>query len=628
MGAACFVIGCFLFIIYYTIRQLCFNFSSGLNARPYRWGIHKKTTQALFSNMMLLVGLACLAGPAAILLGVLGGILDILMFSDLLYMRYYKTPLTCSVIVHTSGALRDVKESVWGILAKKDLLYLADMPILPVFAIWLGNITIARAARLCFGAVLTVAGAIWLAAVYYRSNREPYRWNKKRIARDMGIVFFHLSDICRMLCGKALHIKKVPKETLGMVIKQFRKVGKNAFSGICAGSNLIVVQMESMQDYLVGLTVGGKAVTPNLNRLMAENIRFKNMYYQTSVANTSDAELLCNNSLYPAQEKVSCYEYEKNRFYALGERMSEAGYTTGAYHGNQASFWNRSQTYRQFGYQEFVDDSGLDKTDICGMGVSDASLFRQFIEKEAGGFKNGKSFRFIITLSQHHPFGQFANYGFPVGEHEGTIFGNYLKAAHYADSAIGEFIDALKREGIYDNTLLLMYGDHAGLPELYWHNGELRGKNTAQNDVQWLRHQKVAAFLHLPVGAQEKAKSEIPPAVGKVTSQADILPTLCNLLGLDGSCLLGEDMLEENPDAAIILRDGTVIGNGFVHYVKEDFVYDDSGRKKEADAKTLQLVEEAEKRLEASDMVLDYNILKIVKSGGKNDKGQYYCSGI
>lgn len=195
----------------------------------------------------------------------------------------------------------------------------------------------------------------------------------------------------------------------------------------------------------------------------------------------------------------------KNIFYSLGERMAKAGYTTRAYHGNQASFWNRNQTYCQFGYQKFIDDTELDKSDISGMGVSDSSLFKQFVENEAEEFRTHKSFRFIITLSQHHLFDQFANYDFPVGEYEGTKFGNYLKATHYANKAIGEFISRLKSEGLYDDTLLFMYGDHAGLPELYWYNG-LEEKISSEDDLQWVRNQKVAAFLHLPVSAQTASK--------------------------------------------------------------------------------------------------------------------------
>lgn len=606
------IVGYIMFIIYFTIRQLCFNFKANLNTPPFRWRLHKKTLQAISSDLMVVAGISCFLDRTGISLGVIGVLLDAIMFADLLYMRYYKNPLTVSVIKHNIHVMREAKESVFTVLNAKDFLYFVDIPILILYTISMysvvGLCTVKD--RCYFGGVLVIIGSLWLSIVYHYSNREPYTWNRKRIARDLGILFFHIADILREILGKLKCMKHLPEDKVEDVKKMFIKCAENQYTGCCKDSSFILIQMESMQDYLIDMKINGCEVTPNLNRLMKENIRFSNMYYQTSVANTADAELLSNNSLYPSAEKPSCYKYQNNQFFALGDRLKKAGYTVKGFHGNQASTWNRHLVYRQYGYQSFKDNSDMLNDEVYYLGLGDSSFFRQVIEREGNSLESGKAFLFLITLSQHHPFKHFADYDFQVAEYEGSMFGNYLKAANYADKALGELINDLKKRNIYDSSLIFMYGDHSGIPELYWNQNTLKERIPDMNDNEWLRSQKVAACLHLPEEAQKKINVDIPVSIQKVVGQVDILPTICNLFSLDDRCLLGEDMLNENPDAVAILRDGTVIGQHFIHYTGEDFVYDNLNKKISINEKTRNMIREAEKKLGASDLILEYNLMK------------------
>ena len=122
--------GYILFILYYTFRQMKFNFQAGLNGAPFRWKIHKKTLQAIFSDMLIVTGISYMFDTGYISLFITGIIFDILMFADLLYMRYYKNPLTISVVMHNVKVLREAKESIFTVLKPKDLLGFADVPFL------------------------------------------------------------------------------------------------------------------------------------------------------------------------------------------------------------------------------------------------------------------------------------------------------------------------------------------------------------------------------------------------------------------------------------------------------------------------------------------------------------------
>lgn len=610
-------IGYIIFILYYTFRQMKFNFQADLNGKPFRWKIHKKTLQAICADMIILTGILCIFDETYISLLITGIILDIIMFADLLYMRYYKNPLTISVVMHNVKVLKEAKESIFTVFQKKDLTEFINVPFLIIYILFLRKYAFFDnyKLRLVIGICFLFIGSIWLAIIYYYSNREPYKWNRKRIARDLGILFFHVADILRELIAKFKKLKCLPDNDIRNVRENFSNLKKNIFTGCCKNKRFILIQMESMQDYLVNMIIEGKEVTPNLNKLMKENIRFTNMYHQTSVANTSDAELLSNNSLYPSAEKPSCYEYQNNRFLALGERLRNAGYTiVKGFHGNQASTWNRHLVYRQYGYQSFTDNSNMVNDEVYHLGLGDSSFFRQVLEMEKEIIDNEKSFLFLITLSQHHPFKQFANYNFNVGKYEGTIFGNYLKAANYADKAIGELIQNLKEKGIYDNTVIFMYGDHSGIPELYWKNGKLR-KKELEKDNEWLQMQKVAALLHLPEDAKIILGNEMPDCINKITGQIDILPTIVNLLELNQDYLLGEDIFDTSNTGTVILRDGTVIGNDFIYYPEENYFYDNFNRKIELDEQKKEEINKVKQKLKASDLVLEYNLINLFLNG-------------
>ena len=604
--------GYILYVLYYTFCQMKFNFQAGLNGKPFKWKIHKKTLQAVFADMLIVAGISYMFDIGYISLLISGIILDILMFADLLYMRYYKNPLTISVVVHNVKVLREAKESIFTVLQLRDLLRFIDVPFLFLFVLLFRKYGIYTNTilNLCIGSCILVLGSLWLLVVYHCSNREPYKWNRKRIARDLGILFFHVADIINELSGKLKRLHHLPDSQIEEVLKSFSNLKKNIFTGCCKNKRIILIQMESMQDYLTGMAINGREVTPEINRLVKDNIRFTNMYHQTSVANTSDAELLSNNSLYPSADKPSCYEYQNNRFWALGERLRRCGYTVKGFHGNQASTWNRHLVYRQYGYQSFTDNSDMINDEVYHLGLGDSSFFRQVIDMEHKNLKNEKSFIFLITLSQHHPFKQFEDYDFDVGEYEGTMFGNYLKAANYADKAIGELVQNLKEVGLYDDTLIFMYGDHSGIPELYWKDGVVKEK-LSEIDNEWLHMQKVTALMHLPKSVSEELCGKVPSEVDKIAGQVDILPTLVNLMGLDRDYLLGNDLLDNSQDGTVVLRDGTVIGNDFVCYAGDDYFYSISNEYNKLDIIKRKKVYEMRNMLKISDLILDYDLISL-----------------
>ena len=104
--------------------------------------------------------------------------------------------------------------------------------------------------------------------------------------------------------------------------------GRRPRFGAARGRNLIVVQVESLQDFVVDFTVGGQEVMPHLRRWTADSLRFTNVTDQTSEGRTSDAEFTTMTSLLPLDHGAVAFRFPGNHYAALPRVLTEHGYAT------------------------------------------------------------------------------------------------------------------------------------------------------------------------------------------------------------------------------------------------------------------------------------------------------------
>ncbi len=271
--------------------------------------------------------------------------------------------------------------------------------------------------------------------------------------------------------------------------------GQTKFQGKYSGKNLIVIQVEALQQFVINQKVNGKEITPNLNRWIKKRMYFDNYYYQVAGGTTADAEFMSNNSLYPAQSGAAYYTYSGNTYNSLGVALKNKGYYTAAMHGNTEGFWNRNVMYKAEGFDDFFGQHSYNVDEIIGLGLSDKSFLNQSIEKMEK-FKQ-PYYQFVVTLTSHFPYDAGSSkYGnFDVGKYKGTFMGNYLQAIHYTDEQLGNYLDTLEKNGTLANSVVAIYGDHFAIPkdkmdQLY--NFE---NVDNQNDYTWFKYQKVPLIM-------------------------------------------------------------------------------------------------------------------------------------
>ncbi|MEL7567411.1 MAG: LTA synthase family protein [Dehalobacterium sp.] len=309
--------------------------------------------------------------------------------------------------------------------------------------------------------------------------------------------------------------------------------------GLIKGKNIIAIHVESLENIMVNHSFYGQEITPNINRLLNSSIYFNNIHEQVKDGNSSDAELMVNASVYPISEGSAFLRFGENRYVTLPKLLKEEGYTTMAIHGDDKAFWNRDQVYPLLGYDKFVDEDQFDDKRSCGMGILDASLFAQTITEIKK--INQPFFMSVITVTSHIPFTldqDLKTLDLPYND----VTSDYLQCINYVDKVFGQFYDRLKAEGILDNTVLILYGDHEGIHKYY--------------DTSLPDNNKEIPFMIIIPGFQGLV-------IDRIGGQIDIMPTLAYLLGIDkekyAASVMGQNLFGSAPGATI-LSNGEILG--------------------------------------------------------------------
>jgi phosphoglycerol transferase MdoB-like AlkP superfamily enzyme len=362
---------------------------------------------------------------------------------------------------------------------------------------------------------------------------------------NQEIYSFHIKDIVNKITGNATNGQG--SEFMAAVTDSYATEKNGPLFGVAKGRNLFVIQVESLQNIVVNKTYNGQEITPNLNQLInGDSIYFDHYYQQIGSGNTSDAEFATNNSIYGSIASYTYKLYVNNYFKGLPKLLKEQGYSTAVYHAHEdRHFWNREDAYKSMGFDTYhggiggTDKGQYDMTEWMGWGLTDTEYFNQsmpYLKEMAQPF-----YSFMITLSNHHPYLMLDKYQFIklLPEDKGTIFGNYLNSAAYTDYAIGQFIQQLKDEGLYDNSIIALYGDHMGLPKTDSEINESVSRFIGK-EYDFDTMMNIPFIIHVP-----NPDRTINQTVSISGGQLDFLPTIAYLMGFDtlDTVYLGHNLL-------------------------------------------------------------------------------------
>lgn len=432
-----------------------------------------------------------------------------------------------------------------------------------------------------------------LALTSLEIGRFAKQWNREYIVMKFGIYTYHLNDFVKSIEPKITSLFGYD-EALKTFNEYYEDTSdtqdwKNKYTGIFEGKNIISIHLESMQNFLIGLEFNGEEVTPNLNKLVKKSLYFSNFYSQVSVGTSSDSEFTLNTSLMPTNNGTAFVSYFDREYVSIPKLLKEKGYYTFSMHANNASFWNRDVMHERLGYDRFYSKKDYEIDEVIGLGLADKSFFKQSIEyiKEINE-KDQPYYGTLLMLTNHTPFSDTDKYGeFAVdlketiinedGEKEvvsypymeGTKLGNYFKSAHYADQALGEFLEALEENGLMENTVIMLYGDHdARLPKsdyarLYNYDKEaddvLSKDDPTYIDIDTYQYDMLrkVPFIIYSKETENKLHKEVTTVMGMY----DVMPTIGNMFGFYNKYQLGTDIFNTNGDNIVVFPNGNWVTN-------------------------------------------------------------------
>jgi phosphoglycerol transferase MdoB-like AlkP superfamily enzyme len=567
-------------------------------------------------------------------------VISLLLFADVVYYRYYSNVLTVPVLFQSKlmgdGSLL---ASIKSLIDPKDIFLFIDIVVLiglkHILTMVKNKYNIddegtGKIKKAVFAVLLVSLGLMFTTRVFIEAgklksnNTFKKLYDSSFIISNIGILNFHIFDGYIFLMdalGNSVMTEEDKIETKESIENLDEEVFTDSplfsddLEGSQEGKNLIVIQMEAFQNFLIDKEFNGQEVTPYLNDFKERCMYFDNFYSQTAAGNTSDAEMMLNNSLYPVTEGSVYFRYSTNIYDSLPSLFKEKGYDTFSMHAYKASFWNRSMMHPLQGFNRFYSRRDYELDDLLGRwGLSDESFFRQNLEI----FEEKKDvdepfYSFIISLSSHYPYEGFDDYDeIDTGEYEGTIVGKYVEAIHYADQVFGETLNSLEEMGYLDDSVIVMYGDHEGIksnePESFAEELEIPDNK----DIFKYQMKEVPLFIHFP-------DDEHSGVYNKLCGQIDLMPTIANLFGIESEYTFGMDMINQSRNYLTFATNNIITKVNKI-YINRNFTWYDmsTGEEVEETSDLAKYVEEANNEISTSNNVLQYNLLEDFLNKTKN----------
>jgi lipoteichoic acid synthase len=575
------------------------------------------------SGMLLLgIGLFFKGRKSYWIVLIIDFILTLWLFSNILYYREFSNFLSFSII-KTSGSTSDnLGKSIAGITLASDFLAFADIAI--VIALLLTKVIKidVRPLKLKVNLLIellaaSLMGLNLLMAQKDRSGLLTRTFDNNYIVKYLGINEYAVYDGYKTAQTSAQMAKANVSDLRS--VRNYLKANyvkpNPEYTGVAKGKNVLIIHLESFQQFLIGYKWKGKEVTPNLNKIyhQKDTISFDNFFNQVGQGKTSDAEMMLENSLYGLQSGSAMSTYGTSNTFESAPAIlhQEAGYTTAVMHGGAGSFWNRNNAYKSFGYQYFMPLSFYKNklSYYIGYGLKDKIFFDQsikYIERLPQPF-----YLKMITVTNHYPY-QLDKKNQTIDKTntgDETVDG-YVQTAHYLDQAIGELMRWMKKTGLDKNTLVVLYGDHYGISGNHHKASAELLKKKSFNDFDNLQFQRVPLMFHM-----KGLKGGINHTYG---GEIDVLPTLLNLLGVNdkGTIQFGYDLLSKHTPQIVAQRNGDFITPEYSK-VGSNYYDTKTGQKikpdKKLKTKLTSISNQVTTQLSLSDRVINGNLLRFYR---------------
>lgn len=476
-------------------------------------------------------------------------IADLYLLTIIWYFRTYSAimPLSSYLMIDNLDGLGP---SIWHSIHLSDLKLVAPLLVFSFFYLKIYN-KISSIEQYAWKnrwmILFSILVIVSLVSVPYWPNKRPYfkqpfyLYKTDNIAgfKKYGIIHYWIYQ-----CASYRRVSDDNKKRAKEFVARLSELSTSEKILVPDGrKNLILILVESFQSWTIGLTVGETEVTPNINDLLEQEnvVYFPNEMPQVKDGRSSDAQLIINTGLLPLNTGAASSLYATNTFPSLASALKERKYYSVSFICDNKNFWNQGATTIAYGFDKLYDQLQGDE----GREKADENLFKKAIPI----MKEIKSsfYAQLVTLSSHEPYlkpimpnSQLLRESFKDDEVK-----NYLVAIQYVDKCIAEFIDGLKRAGLYDNSIIVITGDHE---QMTYNKFEGRQQLEASDCfVPFI-------IINSPLSSKH---------TDKVIGQIDIYTSLLSIIGCNDYFFkgLGENVFGDSISNYVSFRPGAVAGS-------------------------------------------------------------------
>lgn len=525
---------------------------------------------------------------------------SVIFFTVTLYMRYYTTiPSYYDLQQLTQSS--SVSGTITMLSNPWDFLFFLDAILLLLFA-WRWRQPIKPRA---IKTVTLITAAVCSITMAYALQQPiidvSYFAKENGFLQSQAVQLYNRTIDTAHASSTKLSAKQL-EELKG---NSYVKVSDHASFGMAEGRHLFVIQVESMQNFVINRQLNGQEITPNLNQLMRESAYFSNVFQQVGAGTTSDAEWIVNTGLYPQGMIPTTNSLSGKEVPSLARALEQKGYGSATYHADDISFWNRDVLYPVLGYKEVFSIEDIPNVKNVGFGPADEVLFDFAANELPRQLETyDRIYANIVTVTSHTPFVMPENMQkltLPAA-YKDMYIGNYLQSIHYADEQIGAFVQELKDQGIYEESLIAIMGDHSGMHGSLVTTEDQQLLNEFLGRDYSLKDQYTVPLLITGGNLFEEVE------MTRLGGQTDLMPTLLALLGVDYEHpMMGHNLFEYKKN---LLGMRYYLPGG--SYIQSEQFYKAPGAKLPEELYDLKTMEprkknsEAKKHIEDTETLMNY----------------------
>ncbi|MEK4426172.1 LTA synthase family protein [Solibacillus sp. FSL K6-1523] len=546
---------------------------------------------------------------------IVGGsiVLAFVLYGNVAFYRFYNDFVTLPVLFQTSN-FSGLGTSAMEIINPIDILYFMDVFILLIAVKFIPKndgdlLPIRKDGRKAY---FVMATAVFFLNLGLAETERPQlltrSFDRELLVKNLGTYNYHLYDIYIQSKSSAQRALADGSELVEVnnYVRANQAEPNVKMLGKYEGRNVIAISLESLQTFVINNEMNGEVITPFLNSLTQDKdtYYFNDFYHQTGLGKTSDSEFIFENSLFGLGRGAVFFTHGGNTYNSFAERLGENGYFTNVMHANNKSFWNRDMIYQSFNIDKFYDVESYEvkEEESVNWGLKDIPFFDQSAKLMAE--MPQPFYSRLITLTNHYPFYlDEEDILIPEFDSNSGTLNRYFQTVRYLDEAVKEFFDDLKEQGIYENSIIVMYGDHYGISE---NHNKAMAQYLGKEEITPMDSallQAVPFYIHIP-------GSNDGQVMDTVSGQLDIRPTILHLLGIDTSkdMQLGADLFSEEHEDFVIFRDGRIITDELVYASEACY---DRATGDEIEVENCQpYIDRATKELQYNDAIINGDLLR------------------